>query len=123
MRRLLAALGESYGLAAGPAAGDRGRRAGQRAYGLLSRSQALGREIEDSLGPQLEPVTVPLSTIRAEAYPGGLGRPPPGEDGEPPPPLRPPPAQRVERLVRASAAALEARFGLSLIRRRPVDSG
>lgn len=114
LRRLLRELDTTYARAAPPPApgDDRARRAFQRAYGLLARAQTVASDIQDSLGPARDPVLMPLSTLRAQAFPGDLGPPPAPEEGEPPPPRVPPRPRAVSGMLEGVGDALERRYGL-----------
>jgi hypothetical protein len=110
VRRLLVELDANYRRAAPPPDDADARLAMQRAYGLLSRSQHGVQEIEEALGTALLDLSTPLSLLRFEAFPGGLGPPPPPVEGEPRPPAQPPPPARVTALVNDARRALDRRF-------------
>ena len=78
-----------------------GRRAVQRAYGLLARSQLIARATAGSLGPQKDAVVETLSRLRERAFPTGILPPP-----------SPPLASEVAKAVGRVQAALAERFAL-----------
>jgi hypothetical protein len=108
VRRLIGGLEREYWRASPPPEDAGARLALQSAYGHLSRSQAGVQAIEQELGAVLEDIAMPLSTLRFEAFAGGLGPPPPGLD--PPPPAKPPPPERVAGLLAEVRRGLDRRF-------------